>query len=102
VVEAIVREAARTIGWATAGVVNLLAPDIVLLGGGLVEDMPKLFRDEIDTALRAQVMPSFAKTFEVVVAELSGDASVIGAAAWAQSVIELRAEEHPGAARSPG
>ena len=102
VVEAIVREAARTIGWATAGVVNVLAPDIVLLGGGLVEDMPKLFRDEIDAALRAQVMPSFATTFEVAVAELSGDASVIGAAAWAQYVIDHRAAENAGVTGSSG
>lgn len=102
VVEAMVREAARTTGWAMAGVVNLLAPDIVLLGGGLVEDMPKLFLDEIDAALGAKVMPSFAKTFKVAVAELSGDASVIGVAAWAQHVIDLQAEEQAGAARSPG
>lgn len=89
VVESIVRDAARTIGWAAAGVVNLLAPDTVLLGGGLVEDMPKLFREEIDAALRAQVMPSFAQSFEVKIAELSGDAAAIGAASWAQHIVNL-------------
>jgi glucokinase len=101
VVEAIVREAARLIGWSTAGVVNVLAPDVVLLGGGLVEDMPKLFRGEIEAALRAQVMPSFTSTFEVAVAELSGDASVIGAAAWAQHVLDTGAAKEVGDAQSP-
>ena len=86
-VELIVREAARIIGWAMAGMINVLAPDIVLLGGGLVEDMPKLFRGEIEAALRAQVMPSFTDSFEVAVAQLSGDATVLGAAAWAQHVL---------------
>ncbi len=86
-VESIVREAARIIGWAMAGMINVLAPDIVLLGGGLVEDMPKLFRGEIEAALRAQVMPSFTDSFEVAVAQLSGDATVLGAAAWAQHVL---------------
>lgn len=84
VIEAIVRDAARMVGWAMAGVVNLLAPDIVLLGGGLVEDMPELFREEIDAAVKARVMPSFENAFRTEVAQLAGNASVIGAAAWAR------------------
>ena len=84
VVERIVRDAAATIGWAAAGVVNLLHPDAVLLGGGLVEDLPRLFREEIDGTLRRQVMPSFASSFDVVVAALAGDATAQGAAAWAR------------------
>jgi glucokinase len=87
-IEAIVREAARTIGWAMAGVVNVLAPDKVLLGGGLVNDMPDLFRSEIEAALRAQVMPSYIETFKVVAAELGDDAAVIGAAALVQQAVE--------------
>jgi hypothetical protein len=46
-------------------------------------------------------MPSFTSTFEVAVAELSGDASVIGAAAWAQHVLGPGAAEEVGGARSP-
>ena len=84
VVERIVRQAAATIGWAAAGVVNLLRPDTIVLGGGLVEDLPKLFHSEFDGALRRQVMPSFAPSFDVVVAALGGDATVKGAAAWAR------------------
>jgi glucokinase len=87
-VETIVREAARTIGWAMAGVVNVMAPDTVLLGGGLVNDMPELFVSEIDAALRAQVMPAFADTFKVVAAKLGDDASVTGAAALAQRAVQ--------------
>lgn len=83
-VERIMRGAARTVGWTAAGAVNLLSPDVVLLGGGMVEDMPELWRDEVESALQARVMPSFEGTFKVVVAKLSGDAAVYGAAAWAQ------------------
>lgn len=83
-VETIVREAARTIGWTMAGVVNVLAPDTVLLGGGLVNEMPQLFCSEIDRALRTQVMPSFVSSFRVVTAALGDDAAVLGAAALAQ------------------
>lgn len=91
VVDSILRHAARTIGWTLAGVVNLLAPDVIVLGGGMVEDMPELFRDEIDTAIRSQAMPSFEDTIAVRVAELSGDAAVVGAAAWAEASGQARA-----------
>lgn len=87
VIESIVREAARTIGWTMAGVVNLLAPDVVLLGGGLVEDMPELFRNEVDDAIRARVMPSYENTFKIEVAQLAGHATVTGAAAWARQTL---------------
>jgi len=83
-IEQIVRDAARTIGWTMAGVVNLLAPDIVLLGGGMVEDMPDLFREEVDGAIRDRVMPSYQSSFRTEIAQLEGNATVTGAAAWAK------------------
>jgi len=88
IVESIVREAAQTIGWAMAGVVNLLAPDVVVLGGGLVEEMPELFRDEVDAAMRGRVMPSYENTFRTEVAQLAGNATVTGAAAWARQTLD--------------
>ena len=87
-VEKIVREAARRIGWTMAGVVNLLAPDVVLLGGGLVEEMPEIFQGEVEKSLKGRVMPSLKKTFRVAVAELGDGAGVTGMAAWAKHVIE--------------
>jgi glucokinase len=90
VVEDIVREASRTVGWAMAGVVNLLAPDVVILGGGVVEDMPELWREEVSKVLKSRVMPAFEKAFRVEVAQLSGDASVTGAAAWAEECLAAR------------
>jgi glucokinase len=90
VVETIVREAARHIGRAVAGVVHLLGPDVVVLGGGLVEAMTDLFVSEVhDTAVQ-RVMPSFADSFEVVPASLGDDAGVMGCAAWAQHVVASR------------
>ena len=47
VVESIVRNAARHIGTAVASAVHLLAPDCIVLGGGLVEAMPDLIVSEI-------------------------------------------------------
>ena len=67
--------------------VHLLGPDVVVLGGGLVEAMTDLFVSEVhDTAVQ-RVMPSFADSFEVVPASLGDDAGVMGCAAWAQHVV---------------
>jgi glucokinase len=87
-VETILREAARHIGRAVAGVVNLLAPDVVVLGGGMVEAMPELFLEEVATSAKKRVLSSFADAFEVAVATLGDDAGVMGAAAWAQTNAE--------------
>jgi len=83
-VERIVREAARHIGRAVAGVVQLLSPDLVVLGGGLVEAMTELFVEEVGGAAKRRVLPAFADSFEVVAAKLGDDAGVMGAAAWAE------------------
>ena len=89
-VEEILRQGAAWIGYALAGVVNLLAPDVIVLGGGLVEAMPKLFKEEVERAARARVMDSFRDTFKVCVAKLGDDAGVVGAAAWAEYMAESR------------
>jgi glucokinase len=87
-IERIVERAARLIGWAVGDVVNLLAPEIIVLGGGLVEAMPKLIVDEVERSARERAAPPFAKHFKVVAAKLGDDAVVRGAAAWAQTVTE--------------
>jgi glucokinase len=87
VVEQILRDAARHIGTAVAGAVHLMAPDMVVLGGGLVEAMPELFVEEVGDAARNRVMEPLVDSFTVTAAELGDDASVLGAAAWAQQTI---------------
>jgi glucokinase len=82
VVETIVRLAARHIGTAVATAVHLLAPDCIVLGGGLVEAMPELIVGEVTAAAKKKVLPSFAETFIVVPAELGDDSTAMGAAAW--------------------
>jgi glucokinase len=79
----IITNAARQIGMAVANVVNLLLPDKVVLGGGLVEAMPDLFVDPVREAANAHVMPAFENSFEVLVGRLGDDAATMGAAAWA-------------------
>ena len=88
IIEDIVRNAARQIGIAVGNLVNLLLPDKVILGGGLVEAMPDLFLGPVRKSANKRVMPAFAETFEVVAAQLGDDSTVMGAAAWAEHMVE--------------
>jgi glucokinase len=89
-VEDILKDGARLIGVAIAGTINLLAPDMIVLGGGLVEALPKLFVEGIEEALSNHVMPSYIGTYSVQVARLGDDAGAMGAAAWGRRAIEDR------------
>lgn len=84
VVRKIVKQAARQLGIAAGGMIHLLAPDRIVLGGGLVEALPELFRKEVKSGIEEWILPAFKDSFEVVTAELGDDAAVRGAASFAQ------------------
>jgi glucokinase len=83
-VEAIVRRAAQCLGRAIAMCVNLLAPDIIVLGGGLVEAMPNLYGTVVGHEIAANIMDAYRRSYKLVVATLGDDAAAAGAAAWAR------------------
>lgn len=86
-VEHIVRDAARWLGVGIANAVNLLAPDVVVLGGGLVEALPRLMLESVTESAMAHAMPAFHDEFKIVVARLGDDATVMGAASLVQDML---------------
>lgn len=82
-VERIVRDAMHLLGRAIGGVVNLLAPDVIVLGGGLVEAMPRLALEEVKSGLKETAMASFLPPLKVREADLGDEATTLGAAALA-------------------
>lgn len=84
VVEQIVLRAAELIGQVIGDVVNLMAPDVVVLGGGLVEAMPDLIVHGAEDGAKRRAAPPFAKAYKIVAGKLGDDAVVRGAAAWAE------------------
>jgi glucokinase len=81
-IHGLVVEAAKTIGIAVVNIVHLLAPDRIILGGGLVEAMEELIVGTVKRTARRNVMQAYRDRFDVVAAKLGDDASVLGAAAW--------------------
>lgn len=103
IVEDIVRTAADQLGTVAAGLVNLLNPDVVLLGGGLVEALPELYAGVVSQTVDQKVMPSYLGTYRVEVAGLGDFAAVKGAAAWAakcMAQVPASAPEKPAPAKS--
>jgi predicted NBD/HSP70 family sugar kinase len=82
----LVEEVAGHIGIATSGLVNILNPQMLILGGTVVETIPKLLRSvEAETRRRAVAISSAA--LRVVASPLGRDAASIGAAAFLLSQI---------------
>lgn len=88
IIRRLVEEAAEVIGLAVVNIVHLLAPEKIVLGGGLVEAMEDLIVGTVRKTARKRVMSVYRDRFEVVAAKLGDDASVLGAAAWARHELE--------------
>jgi glucokinase len=76
-------DACRTLGWAVAQVVTLLAPDIVVVGGGVSLLGEQLFFRPLRRYVRQYVFPPLERSYELVPAGLGEQVVVHGAMALA-------------------
>ena len=67
-------------GVGLASAVQLMAPDIILLGGGLVEAMESLFLEEVQRAVKEHAMPHLRKDVKIVATHLGDDVVALGGA----------------------
>jgi glucokinase len=73
------RKAGEHLGFALAGVVNLLNLDAIIIGGGVANAGAPLF-DSVKETLQVQAMSVQSKRVKVLKAKLGNDAGLIGAA----------------------
>lgn len=71
-------ETAQYLGYGLAGVVNLLNPEVVVLGGGIV-DGGGGFMEDVATVIRTIAFDSAVEHLRIVKAKLGNDAGFIGA-----------------------
>jgi glucokinase len=83
-IEELLRRKARLVGQVMANLVNILNPDIIVLGGGVVEAMPTLILKEAERAMRERSLGPLSKHVKVAAAKLGDHSIVMGAAkrAW--------------------
>lgn len=89
-VEKLVRSRAAVVGAALSNLVDFLNPDLIVLGGGLVEAMPSIMRREVSRSIGSHASPKAARAVKVVVARLGNHAGTIGAAALAVDMFSGR------------
>ncbi len=88
-VKAIIEQAAKHLSTGVVTMVHLMAPDVIVFGGGMIEAMADVILPVVERESRKRILPSLRNVFEIVEAELGDDAGVLGAAALArQAVLE--------------
>lgn len=86
-VQEVLDQAARDIGYAAANVVTLLSLPCVVLGGGLVEAIEDAWIDKVRDAFAEVVFPHSLRDTQVRVSTLGDDAGVVGAALLAEEMV---------------
>jgi glucokinase len=82
-VEQVVRQAARTIGYAAVNLIHMLTPEVIVLGGGLVDALSHLYLEEVKKVVSDNVLECYKDIYKIKIAELGDDAGAIGAGLWA-------------------
>ena len=76
----LLNEVGRYLGIAIASIINLLNPELIVIGGG-VSKAGEFFFEEIKNVIKKRAFTTMVKTPEIVTSSLNEDASSIGAAA---------------------
>jgi glucokinase len=83
-VEHIVEEAAQYSGIAVANLINLFSPEVVILGGGLVDALENEMVPIIVETARKNAFPGTDKGVKIVASKLGDDAGITGGAVLAK------------------
>ncbi|HVK09640.1 MAG TPA: ROK family protein [Gemmataceae bacterium] len=84
VISQLVDEAARAIAAGVGTVVNLLSPEVVVVGGGVTKALGPSFPERIWEIAQRYALPRAAENVRCVMAALGDDAGITGAAAYAK------------------
>jgi glucokinase len=86
VVTTVVRYASQVIGYACLTVRHLLDPEVIVLGGGVIEACQKFMMPIIDAVVANDQLPTAPSNRRVLVSSLGDHAVVLGAVALARSL----------------
>ncbi|MGH9823186.1 MAG: ROK family protein [Blastocatellia bacterium] len=103
VVIKVVHRAARYIGIATGSLINIIGPDVIVFGGGVIEAMSDIMLPEIQKWAGRVAFEYSMRGVRFVKAELGDDAGIVGASIIARERLTAQegrpAEHQPGAAK---
>lgn len=79
IAQKIVEETGETLSTGVANVVNILSPEMVVIGGGLVDENAEVIK-KIEKLVRQKAFPTATKNLKIKKAKLGNQAGFIGAA----------------------
>jgi glucokinase len=79
VAQKVIQETAYYLGTALSSAVNLINPEIVVIGGGVALSAGRNFFKLIEKEIKTRAFPSATKNLKIVKAKLGNDAGFIGA-----------------------
>jgi glucokinase len=83
-VDRIIEGAAEYIGIATANLINILNPEVMVLGGGVIEALADEMMSVIIETAQDYAMPGTLKGVEIIASKLGDNAGITGAAVLAR------------------
>jgi glucokinase len=87
---AAIGRSAKYLAIGIASVANLLNPEVVVLGGGLVEALGEPFVEQIRRQLKGRPMLASTDPLRIVRSALGDDAGIVGAALVARRLVAMR------------
>ena len=84
VISQLIDQAARAIAAGVGTVVNLLSPEVVVIGGGVTKALGPSFPERIWEIAQRYALPRATENVRCVMAALGDDAGITGAAAYAK------------------
>jgi len=81
----LIDDAARALGAAIGGVVNLLSPEVIVIGGGVTGALGDTFIERIWEIAQRYTLPGAANSVRCVPAQLGDDSGIVGCAAYAKN-----------------
>jgi len=85
-----VETSARILGLGLGSACNLINPDRIVLGGGVVEEFGAVYMNKVEEGFNVQAFKAARKMAKIVTASLRGDAGIIGAILLARSAMNGR------------
>lgn len=89
-----VDRSARYVGIGVGSLVNVVDPSIVVLGGGLVDNLGAVYVERVARFARRYIVDATTRKLAIVAASLGEDSGVLGAALLAQHVGFVEPDSH--------
>ena len=80
----VIKKATKYLGIGIGSIVNFLNPEMIVLGGGVVEALDDTFLDDIRAATEKYALPNTLNGVQIVPAKLGDNSGILGAAALAR------------------